>query len=439
MRRWQRRGLSAVAVVGLAAGLLAAGSVLASPRDDGGVAAPTAASPAPVLDANSQAIANLQAELARVPGKFTSWSQLGLAYVQQARLTADPSYYGKADGAFAMSLKLRPDDNDAALTGQASLASARHDFADALALTDRSLKINDYSTTTWAVRSDALNELGRYPDARAAVQRMLDLNPGGVDGLTRASYALELQGSTERAGQLLEQAATATSAPADQAFALYYRGELAWNNGDVDGALRFYEQGLAADPDYLPLVAGRAKVLAARGDTAAAAAEYRRVVDRLPTSEFLLAFGELLEATGQTDAAQEQYAVLRATSQLYAANGQDVDTEQALFEADHGTPAAALTSAAKAYSRRPDAILTQDAYAWALHVNGRDAEALPVARASVRLGYENPALYYRLGVIEAAAGNRAEAAAALQHALDLNPTFSPLQAPRARALLKTLQ
>ena len=429
MHRLARTALSGAAVIALSAGLLAVGVAAGSPE-------PVDERPAPATAALDP-VAQLQADLARVPGNFTAWSSLGLAYVQQARLTADPTLYEKAEGAFQKSLALRPTGNDTALTGQASLAAARHDFAEALALTDRSLEVNAFSPTTWAVRTDALVELGRYDEAQAAVQRLLDLSPG-VDALTRASYLLELRGDTDRARDLMQQAASRASTPADTAFAQYYVGELAWSTGDLAGAREAYEAGIAADPTSLPLVAGRAKVLAAGGDTAAAAAELRDVVERLPAPEHLVALGELLEATGQQAAAQEQYAVVRATQRLYAANGQDVDTELALFEADHGTPAAAVASAAKAYAKRPRAVLTQDAYAWALHAAGRSAEALPIARDANRLGWRNPLLAYHLGVIEAAAGDPGRARAALQEALSLNPSFSPLHAPRAKALLAEL-
>ena len=435
MQRWTRATLSGVAVVGLAAGLLAIGTAAGSPPD---VAPDVPPAAAVGRLSQGQTVVDLQRELDRVPGNYEAWSALGLAYVEQARVTADPTMYSRAEGAFARSLELRPDDNDAALTGQATLAAARHDFAEALALTDRSLAVNDFSPTTWAVRSDALTELGRYDEARAAVQRLLDLSPTGVDALTRASYALELRGDVDRARSALEQAAQEASRPADVAFAQQYLGELAWNDGDLPAARAAYETGLAADPTSLALLAGRAKVGAAEGDTAAAAADYRQVVERLPAPEYLVALGELLEATGEEQDAQEQYAVVRATQQLYAANGQDVDTELALFEADHGDPATAVELAARAYAARPDAVHVQDAYAWALHAAGRSAEALPVARASARLGLRSPSFAYHLGAVEAAAGDPAAARRALQRALDLNPTFSPLHAPRAEALLARL-
>ncbi len=47
---------------------------------------------------------------------------------------------------------------------------------------------------------------------------------------------------------------------------------------------------------------------------------------------------------------------------------------------------------------------TEDAYGWALHRAGRSDEALPHARAAVRLNSPYAPLYYHLGVVEAAVG-----------------------------------
>jgi tetratricopeptide (TPR) repeat protein len=432
MQRWARGALSGLAVIGLAAGLLTVGAAAGAPPAQ----VPEQASAGPA-DPVAGSIADLQADLARVPGHFAKWSELGFRYLEQARLTADPTLYGKAEGAFDKALALRPDNNDTALAGKAALAAARHDFREALALADQAMALNAFSPTTLSVRIDALTELGRYDEARATTQELLDLRPG-VDAFSRGSYAAELRGDVTAARAMLEQAAVIAQTPADIAFAQYYLGELAWHTGDLSAARAAYEDALIADPGYLQALAGRGKVLAASGDTAGALELYATVVQQLPQPEFLVAYGELLEADGQQEAAQEQYSVLRAVQQLFAANGQDVDTELALFEADHGTPAAAVASAEKAYAKRPDAIFTQDAYAWALHSAGRTAEALPIARQAVRLGLPSPALYYRLGVIEAVAGQTAAAKASLQKALSLNPRFSPLHAPRAESLLASL-
>jgi tetratricopeptide (TPR) repeat protein len=430
VKRWVRRTGLAAGVVGMAAGLLAIGAAAGSPPSD----APAPAPPAERLDP----VARLQAKLKTQPASPRGWSDLGFAYVQQARLTADPTYYPKAEGAFATSLRLRPAGNADALIGQATLAAARHDFADALATVDRALVINDYSATAYGVKVDALTELGRYDDARAATDRMLDLRPG-VDSFARASYQRELRGDVAGAREAMQRAADDASSPADVAFAQYYLGELAWNSGDGTGARTAYDAALAADPSYLPAVAGQAKTLAAAGDPTPALALLREAVQTQPQPAFVVELGELLEATGQAAAAKEQYEVVRATQQLFAASGANVDLELALFEADHGDAAAALRYAAAAYRARPASVLVQDAYAWALHRSGRTAQALPIARQAQRLGTRLPALRYHLGVIEAAAGNRTAARTALSSALSLNPAFSPLQAPAARRLLSSLR
>jgi tetratricopeptide (TPR) repeat protein len=434
MTRWLRRTALAGGVVVLAASLFVVGAALGSPREK---ATPQATTAAPALDPLSKAIAGLQSDLSKNPSSAGGWSDLGLAYVQQARLTADPSYYPKADGAFAKSLALSPKDNAAALVGEATLASARHDFQRALVLVDKALAVNDYSAIAYGVKTDALTELGRYAEAVDAVQHMLDLRPG-TDSFSRASYQRELRGDVSGARDLLERAAQDASAPADKAFAYYYVGELAWNNGDPKAARQSYDDALAVDPAYLPALTGQAKSLAASGDTTAALSLYREAVESQPQPAYVIELGELLQASGQAKAASEQYDVVRATEKLFAAAGANVDLELALFEADHGAPADALRYATSAYRVRPESILAEDAYGWALHRSGRDAEALVQARRAVRLGTHLPYLRYHLGVIEAAVGDKAAARTDLRTALALNPFFNPLQAPAARQLLKTL-
>lgn len=433
MRRWARRAALGTGVVGMAATLFVVGAAVGAPEDSGLPDAPRAA---PAADPLSAAIAKLQVTLTQTPGNYRAWSDLGLAYVSQSRITADPTFYAKAEGALTKSLALRPKDNAAAITGQATLAAARHDFPEALALVNRSLRINDFNATAYGVKADALTELGRYDEAAVAVQRMLDLQPG-TPAFSRASYQRELRGDVAGAREVLVMAAKATRSPADKAFAQFYLGELAWNTGNVAGALPAYEEALAQDARYVLAQAGQAKALAV-SDPTAGLALYREVVQAQPQPSFLVELGELLEATGQTAAAREQYDVVRATQQLFAAAGANVDLELSLFEADHGSAATALKYAAAAYRDRPDAILVQDAYAWALHKSGRSAEALPIARKAQRLGTKLPYLRYHLGVIEAAVGERAAAKRSLTAALDLNRNFNPLQAPAARKLLATL-
>ena len=429
MSRWIRGGGIAAVVAGLAAGLLAVGAATGAPPEPPAPKARTAHPVDPLIA--------LQSQLRVQPGNYRAWSDLGLGYLQRARVTADPTYYPKAEGAFASSLRLHPKDNVDALVGQAALATARHEFAQGLALVDRALRVDGYSAFAYGIRTDALTELGRYAEARAAAQRMLDLRPG-TDAFARASYQLELRGDVPGARAAMQRAYDDAASPGDRAFTLYYLGELAWNDGDRAGARRWYDAAAAADPTYLPARTGQARALAASGDATAALAVYRDAVQAQPQPAYVVELGELLEATGQQQAAREQYAVVRATEQLFAASGANVDLELALFEADHGSAARALAAGAAAYRARPQSVLAEDAYAWALYRAGHVREALAMSRHAQRLGTRLPYLRYHLGVIAAAAGDRRTARTALAQALALNPSFNPLQAPAARRLLGSL-
>src|SRR5690242_16824866 len=68
-------------------------------------------------DALSASITQAQARLREFPSDQATWAGLGSAYVQQARVTGDPTYYPKAEGALRRSLTLNPRSNWQAMAG----------------------------------------------------------------------------------------------------------------------------------------------------------------------------------------------------------------------------------------------------------------------------------------------------------------------------------
>src|SRR5215813_11390493 len=104
---------------------------------------PVAAAPAPAGDRLSAAIGRAQERLKLLPGDYVTWAALGSAYLERARITADPAYYPKAEGALQRALSLRPDSTDA-MTVLGALANARHDFAGGRAWAERAVGGNPY-------------------------------------------------------------------------------------------------------------------------------------------------------------------------------------------------------------------------------------------------------------------------------------------------------
>ncbi|MER6684987.1 tetratricopeptide repeat protein [Streptomyces olivaceoviridis] len=385
------------------------------------------------LDAS---VAALQTHLRSQPKDAGAWATLALAYVEQARTKGDPSRYPRAEQALRRSLSLAPD-GDQALAGRAALAAARHDFEDALAFADTALRRNPYSERALSSRIDALVELGRYADAAEAA-KTADARRPGVPVFTRYAYVRELRGDVTTARRVLEQALSAAGSPGDTAYVATQLGQLAWNQGDHKTALGCYARALAADDGYLPALEGRARARAASGDRAGAITDMETVVARSPLPGPLVELGELYEARGAAGdraRARRQYALVGAWTALARANGVDADLDTALAAADHGDKRAALRAARAEWARR-HTVHTADALAWALHVNGRDAEALPYARRATATGYRNAVFRYHRGVIELATGHRAAGRASLASALALNPGFSPLGAARAREALE---
>ncbi len=426
------RRLTALSVLGVGAVLLVLAAVGLAGGDD------VAAQPIDVaVDPLSRSIAVAQERLRSNPDDAVTLAQLGSAYVEQARVTADPSYYQRAQGALDRSMAAQPAGNADALMGLGALANARHDFAAARDLAQQARELRPATAAVYGVLSDALTQLGDAAGATAAIQRMLDLRPG-VASFTRASYDFELHGRVDDARYALEQALGDASGPGTTAFCRYYLGELAFNAGDLDQAAAQYERGLVAAPKDVALRQGRAKVAAARGDLDQALADYAKVTNRVPLPQYVQEYGEFLESAGRIDEAKRQYTVFTQQQRLYESAGSADDLAVSQFAADHGDPAEALRRAEAEWERR-QSVFVADAMAWALHVNGRDAEALTFADRAGALGWRNAIFAYHRGMILASLGRGAQAEEQLAAALAINPHFSPLYAPRARAALADLK
>ncbi|TMK19370.1 MAG: hypothetical protein E6G68_06060, partial [Actinobacteria bacterium] len=315
-------------------------------------AAPVVRNVASIRAAGAQGIEALQGRLRAVPQDWRAWAALGSAYVQQARITGDPTWYPRAERSLKRSLFLETKGNDVAMTGMGALAAARHDFAGALVWGNRAHAIDAYNASAYGVIGDALIELGRYPQAFDALQRMVDLRPG-LPAYARASYAWELQGNLDNAEHALRLALQAAVAPADAAFASYYLGELEWNRGRVSAAEAWYRQSAAHDASFVPAMQGLAKIDAAHGRIASSIARYETVVQRLPLPQYLVELSDLYGGAGDAAGRQRVVDLLAVQERLFRANGVNVDLEQALFDADHGVHVAAgLRAALAEWTRR---------------------------------------------------------------------------------------
>ena len=382
-------------------------------------------------------ITRLRARVATTPGDYVSWATLGLVFVQQAKVTVDPDFYRRAEGALDASLEINDNDNFLAYAGLSALSSARHEFASAREFAQRGLAINEYSAILYGALSDAELQLGNYTAAFDATQAMVDLSPDTAS-LTRASYIRELRGDREQATRLMQRALDDAPNAAARAFALLHLGELAFDAGDPNAALAHYNAALEASPDDPAPLAGKAKAEAALGQTQTALEHYAEIVRRAPDPSYVAEYGELLESVGRAEEAREQYEVVAATHALLEASGVQPDAAPVLFYADHGAIDEALAVARSGIEIHPF-LAMYDAYAWTLHKSGQNPEALVAINEAMKLGTRSALFHYHAGMIKLALGDLAGAQTELTTALEINPYFNPLAAATAQATLTELR
>jgi tetratricopeptide (TPR) repeat protein len=375
-------------------------------------------------EALDSTIASLQARLRADADDWRAHADLGLAYLQKGRLTADPVWYTKAEGVLTRSLSLNDSENPRAVLGMGVLSLARHEFADALEWGRQAKALDPYESQAYGVIGDALVELGRYAEAVRAFQEMIDLRPD-LSSYARASYARELHGDVTGAIAAMRAALAASGGvPEDAAWVASKLGDLYLGQGRVARAEREYRRGAYLAPDYVIPQVGLAKVAAFRGRFDDATETLADVVDRHPAPEFVILLGDLYGAAGRKSEAGHQYELVRAMQRLYRQNGVNTDLEMALFNADHGVGLEGAVEMARAEHRKRRSIHSADALAWTLYGMGQYREAARYSKEALRLGTRDPLLRFHAGMIAFRLGDQAQAERHLSAALTINPHFS---------------
>ena len=319
------------------------------------------------------------------------------------------------------------------------MAAARHDFTQALTFAQQARDLDAEDPDANGALGDALIELGRYDEALAAFQVMLDTRPD-LNAYVRVAYARELHGDLEGAIEAMRLALEASRPTGETAaWVRSQLGNLYFNRGEFASAGEQYEASLSAFPGYIHALAGLARVAAANKDYDQAIKLYSDVVSRQPVLEHVAALGDVYDAAGREDDAQRQYELAAAIDSLYRANGINTDVEMALFLADHDLSLdEALAQAHAAYEAQPGSIRTADVLSWALYKSAHYDEAAVHSKEALGLGTQDPLLLFHAGMISHELGDDDEAREYLSRALDANPRFSVLYADEAAGVLAEL-
>lgn len=376
-------------------------------------------------------IARLQGVLEKRPTSHDTWTLLGRSWVRKARESSFPGFYLSAQAAADVALDIAPEDR-AAKNLVAIVLLNQHKFDEARDVAEQILQKQPMDLMALGTKSDAFLEVGRYAEATAAAQKMMDVKPN-LPSYIRASYLAWLRGDDAAALENARLAADAGKDPRDpepRCWALVQAAMIFFHRGDTSGADAGASLVLKECSDYPPALVVRGRVAMAKGEFARAAELFGAAHKLSPLVETAWLLGDARAANGDRAGAEEAYA-------LVVKHGRQVDPRTlALFYAVEDRDHDEAVRLASEEKKARDDIYTEDALAWALYRKGRLEEARAASDKANSLGTKDPRLIYHRGAIRVAAGEREAGEKLVEEALALSPKFGWRESAEAQKLVE---
>jgi tetratricopeptide (TPR) repeat protein len=379
----------------------------------------------------SARIAAMEERIAKDPNDAAAAVVLAEALVRQARVTGNAAHAARAEQRLREALTIDPGNYDAARLLGVVLLSL-HKFQEAVAAGERAERLRPDDAFNNGVIGDGLLELGKYPEALAAFQCMMDMRPTAA-AYARAAYALELQGQLERALETMQRAVNATS-PRDAeglAWAMAQVGDLLLRLDRVPEATAEYRLAAAVFPDHPFPLMGLARVHAALGQDDEAIRIASSVMTRAPSIALAAFIGDLHARNQRLQDAERAYATAEAIGRGSASS----DDSYAGFLAERGRrPLEAVRLAEQAAAGRQD-LRTLDALGWSYFRAGRLADAERAADRALATGTREKHIVLHAAAIKAALGDAAAARTLAARAAPRDPDFDVLSVEQVTSLV----
>jgi len=191
-------------------------------------------------------------------------------------------------------------------------------------------------------------------------------------------------------------------------------------SGSTDAAEKLFRQALIISPGYPAALGNLAQVRITQKRYPEAVVFLQQRYQDTRNVECLYDLAEALQLAGRDAEAKKTFADFETKSLAESDRKDNSNRELVFFYADHAhQPAKAMEIAKREYAWRHD-VYTLDAYAWALHVNGQDAEARKQIEAALAVGIRDSKIFTHAGEIALKQHDRAAAQNYLQQAVSLH-------------------
>jgi len=368
-----------------------------------------------------------QQRIRQDPDSGLNRALLAQSYIQMARATGESNWYLLAEQTAQQSLTNLPFDNSGAKLALARVATAKHDFPEAIRLATQ-VQGNEDALAILVTANLATGEIAK---ANQAADTLVKQAPS-LGSLTLQALVKVALGKDQDAIQSFQRALAVEEAEetGSSVWARTVLGRLYFKRGQVGLARQLYQESLRILPQYPPALLNLAELEIRQGDYAAAERLYSKffvISQRSPTVYDHVIFrgmarvkdlqGDSSEGRKWRDAAE---ARLREDLTSF---GHRRELARLLLERDRPEDRKEALSLMQAeVSSRQDAE-TLDTLAGALMRAGRWQEAQQAMQKALRWGIRDPGLFYRASQIEQALGNQEKAIAFSQLAQQTDPTF----------------
>ena len=389
---------------------------------------------------------NLIAKIKANPGDTRSALALANAYIMEARISGNITYYDKAAMKTVDNILVKDPGNYEALMLRSLLQLSQHHFADGLATAEKAVKIDSNSAFVYGLLVDAHVEMGNYKAALDAADKMISIRPD-LRSYSRIAYLREIHGDYPGAVDAMKLAVEA-GLPGEESteWCRTQLGKLYEHVGEKEKAGFQYRLSLAARPGYAYALAGLGRIASAEKKYDSAVFYFEKAAALVNDPGIKQNLAIAYKGAGKKDQANtmstavidEMNANAKAAIDDPSA-GHYSDKELAYAYLQNNNYDKALEHALAEYNRRPKNIDVNETMAWVYYKRNEFAKALPYLEAALITHSMNPVLLCTAGLLYIKTGNAVKARMMLNLGLKHDPVMpEDIQKETTEALQKLL-
>jgi tetratricopeptide (TPR) repeat protein len=394
------------------------------------------------LPGNDNRRTQLQEEIAFYRQRVRQNPQSGLdsaalarSYLKMAKSTGDSSWYLLAEQTAQRSLANLSINNNGAVLVLARIAQAKHDFAEAIRLSQQILKLQPTNEDALAILTTSNLAMGKLSEAEKAADTLVNKIPT-QGSLTLQALVQVAQGRDKEAIDTYKLALATEEAGeiGSSAWTRVLMGKFYYKHGEIAQAEKLYNEALRILPRYPLALLHLAELETRKGNYTMAETYYAQVSRNSQQTSTVFDHvvfrgkAKLLQLQGKEQEANKLLNQAEALLRQETANGHGDgsfghrrELAQLLLEKGQDVSEALSLMQTEVKIRR-DA-QTLDTLAWALSRSGRFQEAQKVIKEALQLGTRDAAIFYRAGIIEKALLNNQQAVAYEKLAKEVDPSF----------------